>query len=58
LLIQIKKKGENTYGCHDKQQKLSKNMAQQIYEDEVKKRCYKSLTQAGADNLIIFGNNG
>jgi hypothetical protein len=32
-------------------------MAQQIYEDEVKKSCYKSLTRAGAENLMIFGNN-
>jgi hypothetical protein len=32
-------------------------MAQQIYEDEVKKRYYKALTQAGAENLMIFGNN-
>ncbi len=37
--------------------KLLKNMAQQIYEDEVKKRCCKSLTRAGAENLIIFGKN-
>ncbi len=32
-------------------------MAQQIYEDEVKKCCYESLTRAGAENLMIFGNN-
>jgi hypothetical protein len=37
--------------------KFLKNTAQQIYEDEVKKHCYKSLTQAGAENLMIFGNN-
>ncbi len=37
--------------------KFLKNTAQQIYEDEVKKRCYESLTQAGAENLMIFGNN-
>ena len=37
--------------------KLLKNTAQQIYEGEVKKCCYKSLTWAGAENLMIFGNN-
>jgi hypothetical protein len=37
--------------------KFLKNMAHQIYEDEVKKRCFKSLTQAEVDNLMIFGNN-
>ncbi len=40
-----------------KSRKFSKNMAQQIYEDEVKKHCYESLTRAGAENLMIFGNN-
>jgi hypothetical protein len=34
-----------------------KNTAQQIYEDEVKKCCYNSLTWVGAEILIIFGNN-
>jgi hypothetical protein len=34
-----------------------KNTAQQIYEDEVKKCCYDSLTWVGAEILIIFGNN-
>ncbi len=37
--------------------KFLKNMAQHIYEDEVKKRCFKSLTWAEADNLTIFGEN-
>jgi hypothetical protein len=37
--------------------KFLKNTAQQIYEDEVKKRCYESLTWAGGENLIIFGKN-
>jgi hypothetical protein len=37
--------------------KFLKNMAQQIYEDEVKKSCYESLTRAGAEHLMIFGNN-
>jgi hypothetical protein len=37
--------------------KFLKNRAQQRYEDEVKKHCYKSLTQAGAENLMIIGNN-
>ncbi len=37
--------------------KFLKNTAQQMYEDEVKKRCCKSLTWAGWENLIIFGKN-
>jgi hypothetical protein len=37
--------------------KLIKNMAQQIYEDEVKKCCCKSLTWAGGEILMIFGKN-
>jgi hypothetical protein len=37
--------------------KFLKNMAKQIYEDEVKKFCNKSLTRGGAENLMIFGNN-
>ncbi len=37
--------------------KFLKNMVQQIYEDEVKKCCYKSLARAGAKKLMIFGNN-
>jgi hypothetical protein len=37
--------------------KFLKNTAQQIYENEVKKRWYKSLTRAGAENLIIIGKN-
>jgi hypothetical protein len=37
--------------------KFLKNTAQQIYVDEVKKCCYKSLTRAGGENLIIFGKN-
>ncbi len=28
-----------------------------MYEDEVKKRCYESLARAGAEILMIFGNN-
>ncbi len=37
--------------------KFLENMAQQIYEDEVKKHCYESLTWAGSEFLMIFGNN-
>jgi hypothetical protein len=41
--------------------KFLKNRVQQIYKaiykDEVKKHCYKSLTQAGEKKLMIFGNN-
>ena len=37
--------------------KFLKDMAQQIYEDEVKKPCCDSLTQAGGEVLIIFGKN-
>jgi hypothetical protein len=37
--------------------KFLKSTAQQIYEDEVKKHCYKSLTWAGAEKLTIIGKN-
>jgi hypothetical protein len=37
--------------------KFLKDMAQQIYEDEVKKCCCESLTRARGENLIIFGKN-
>jgi hypothetical protein len=52
------KKGENTYGCHGKQQKVLKEYGTtKIFEDEVKKCCYQSLTWAGGENVIIFGKN-
>ncbi len=48
------KNDENTANSR----KFLKNTAQQIYEDEVKKRCYESFTRAGGENnLIIFGKN-
>ncbi len=37
--------------------KFLKDTVQQIYEDEVKKCWCKYLTQAGGENLIIFGKN-
>ena len=37
--------------------KFLKNTAQKIYEDELRKCCYESLTQTGRENLIIFGKN-
>jgi hypothetical protein len=57
LLIQIKKKVNILIDAMANSRRFLKNTAQQIYEDEVKKGCYESLTRAGAENLIIFGNN-
>jgi hypothetical protein len=37
-----------------KSRKFLKNTAQQIYEDEVKNCCYKSLTRAGGEFWLSF----
>jgi hypothetical protein len=48
LLIWIQKKVKILMDIMANSRKFLKNMAQQIYEDEVEKCCYESLTWAGA----------